>query len=73
MNHIFFHPKKTQDTELKKVNKSKGPSEDTSVPLGRKEAITREGRERGTWMGKGTRRGRGEYDQVLGRGKGLKH
>jgi hypothetical protein len=31
----------TQSTELKKVNKLKCPSEDTSVPLGReKKAIT---------------------------------
>ena len=34
---------KIQSTELKKVNKLKGPSEDTSVPLGReKKAITSE-------------------------------
>ena len=34
---------KIQSTELKKVNKLKGPSEDTSVPLGRgKKAITRQ-------------------------------
>ena len=32
---------KIQPTELKKVNKLKGPSEDASVPLGReKKAIT---------------------------------
>ena len=32
---------KIQSTELKKVNKLKGPSEDASVPLGReKKAIT---------------------------------
>jgi hypothetical protein len=32
---------KIQSTVLKKVNKLKGPSEDTSVPLGReKKAIT---------------------------------
>jgi hypothetical protein len=37
---------KIQSTELKKVSKLKGPSEDSSVPLGReKKAITsREGR-----------------------------
>jgi hypothetical protein len=34
---------KIQSTELKKVNKLKCPSEDTSVPFGReKNAITRE-------------------------------
>jgi hypothetical protein len=32
---------KIQSTELKKINKQKGQSEDTSVPLGReKKAIT---------------------------------
>ena len=34
---------KIQSTELKKVNKLKGPREDTSVPLGReKKVITRQ-------------------------------
>jgi hypothetical protein len=51
-----------QSTELKKVNKLKGPSEDTSVPLGReKKAITSGEGERdlggkvdgeGKWMGR---------------------
>jgi hypothetical protein len=39
-----------QSTELKKVKKQKGPSEDTSIPLGReKKAIigAKEGREMG--------------------------
>jgi hypothetical protein len=62
-----------QSTELKKVNKLKGPCEDTSVPLGKeKKAIT--SWERWTWEGKWTRWGwgRGEPDLVLGEGKGLK-
>jgi hypothetical protein len=29
-----------QSTELKKVNKPKGPSEDASIPLGRKKKAT---------------------------------
>ena len=54
--------------ELKKVNKAKGPSEDTSVPLGReKKAIM--GAEGGKELdGRGERRGIGEPDQVLGGG-----
>jgi hypothetical protein len=36
---------KIQSTELKKVNKLKGPSEDSSVPLGREKKAT--GREEG--------------------------
>ena len=74
---------KIQSTELKKVNKLKGPSEDASVPLRReKKAITsgegrREGERKGTrkepkekWMGGGV--GRGKPDVVLSEGKGLK-
>ena len=50
-----------QSTELKKINKLKGPSEDTSVSLVKeKKAITK---------GEG---GRGEHDLLLGVGKGLK-
>ena len=41
-------PKKIRPTELKKVNKLKGPSEDSPVSLWReKKAIT--GKEGGTW------------------------
>ena len=40
-NYPFCYKRKLQFTELKKVNKLKGPSEDASVPLGReKKAIT---------------------------------
>jgi hypothetical protein len=54
-----------QSTKLK-VDKLKGPSEDTSIPLGReKKAITGGWGRRPGWE-KGTRRGRGEQDQVLG-------
>ena len=68
---------KIQSTELKKVNKLKCPSEDTSVPLGReKKAITsgEGGRDLGEEMGGvgRSRGGRGEPDLVLGEGKGLK-
>ena len=69
---------KIQSTELKKVNKLKGPSEDASVPLGReKKAITsgERGKELGgkvDWERSGRERGRGEPDLVLGEGKGLK-
>ena len=56
-----------QSTELKKVNKLKGPSEDASIPLGREKKATiavgeREGE---TWVGKAIRRRKGEHDQVL--------
>ena len=59
-----------QSTELKKVNKLKGPSEDASVPLGREEE---RGRDLG-WKvdGGGLVVGRGESYLVLGEGKGLK-
>lgn len=64
---VFNRIPKIQSTELKKINKLKGPSEDTSVPLGReKKAITSgergrdlggkvDGgcREKGTWPGSG--------------------
>jgi hypothetical protein len=68
---------KTQSTDLKKINKLKCPSEDTSVPLGReKKAITSGEGGRGLrgkvdrggeWWGGG-----GKPDLVLGEGKGLK-
>ena len=50
-----------QSTELKKINKLKGPSEDSSVPFGReKKAIRRwgrmEGPERKSGWGGGKRR-----------------
>ena len=64
---------KIQSTKLKKINKLKGPSEDTSIPLGRekKEITSGEG---GAWEGKwmGVVGGRGEPDLLLGEGKGLK-
>ena len=58
-----------QSTELKKVNKPKGPSEDTSVPLGsEKKAITGVGGTEGggTWVAEGTGKGKGQHDQLLG-------
>jgi hypothetical protein len=67
---------KIQSTELKKLNKLKCPSEDASVPLGRKKkAITsgKGGRDLGGKVDAGRRVGvRGEPDLVLGEGKGLK-
>jgi hypothetical protein len=58
-----------QCIELKKFNKIKGTSEDASIPLGReKKAITGQVVEEGSWVGKGTGRGKGEHDQVLGGG-----
>jgi hypothetical protein len=42
---------KIQLTELKQVNKLKGPTEDASVPLGREKKATTKG-EGGTWEGK---------------------
>jgi hypothetical protein len=50
---------KIQSTELKKLNKLKGSSEDASVPLGReKKAITRGRRDLG-WKGDRVRGGEG--------------
>jgi hypothetical protein len=63
-----------QSTELKKLNKLNGPSEDTSVPLGREKKTITSG-EGGVWEGKWTGREwreRGEHDLVLGEGKELK-
>ena len=46
-----------QSTELIKINQLKGPSKDTSIPLGREnKAITGGGRDKGSWVGKGTER-----------------
>jgi hypothetical protein len=61
-----------QSTELKKVNKPKGPSEYSSIPLGREQKSTtgvlgRAERER-YLGGRGDREKKGEYDQVLGWG-----
>jgi hypothetical protein len=75
---------KIQSTELKKVNKLKCPSEDTSVPLRREKKATTSG-EGGKDLGGKVdgvgggrelgRKGvgeRGKPDLVLGEGKGLK-
>ena len=62
---------KIQSTELKKVNKLKGPSEDASVPLGReKKAITsgEGGRDLGGNVDWGIEGSRVELDLVLGEG-----
>jgi hypothetical protein len=66
-------PRYIYSTELKKLNKLKSPSEDTSVPFEReKKAITSgEGKWSG-WRGSGGGVGRGEPDLVLGEGKGPK-
>jgi hypothetical protein len=45
-----------QSTELKKVNKPKGPSEDASIPLGREKKAITEGTGK---EGSGWERGRG--------------
>jgi hypothetical protein len=42
-----------QSTELKKVNKWKGPSENASVPFGREKKTGSQGREGSRWEGKG--------------------
>jgi hypothetical protein len=61
---------KIQSTELKKLNKLKGPSDKSSVPLGWEKKASRSG-EGGVWERKRTRggTGRGEHDVVLGRGE----
>jgi len=58
--------------ELKKANKLKGPSEDTSVPLGREKKATtmgKGGRDRGRKGDAGG--GRGKHNKVLGGQKRL--
>jgi hypothetical protein len=72
----MYRTPRIQFSELKKVNKLKGPSKDASIPLGReKKAIMSawgggRGREGGTWVREGKERGKGEHDQVFGgRGK----
>ena len=59
---------KIKSTELTKVNKLKGPSEDASIPLVKKKAFTRVegGMDLGGKWNKGERR---EHDLVLGGGK----
>jgi hypothetical protein len=52
-----------QSIELKRTHKQKGPSENTSISLGReKKAITVWGKEKRTWVGKETGRIRGGQD-----------
>jgi hypothetical protein len=72
---------KIQSTELKKLSKLKGPSEDVPVPLGKEKKATmsveggREetGMESGLGVGwGGVGWGRWEPDLLLGEGKGLK-
>ena len=53
---ISYRILRIQSTELKKVNKPKGPSEAALIPLGKKKAITRGRRKGGTWVGKGTKK-----------------
>ena len=65
---------KIQTTELKKINKLKGPNEDAPVPLRReKKAITRgEGRrEGGTWVEIGQEEGSGDPTLALDEDTGL--
>jgi hypothetical protein len=45
---------KIQSTDITKVNKLKGPSEDASVPLGREKKTITSRRDRGTWEEKWT-------------------
>jgi hypothetical protein len=54
---------KTQPTELTKVNKLKGPSEDASVPLGREKKSTTKRGERGL-----RRKGDGGAERETGSG-----
>jgi hypothetical protein len=71
---------KIQFTELKKINKLKCPSEDTSVPLGERRKQSQVGRMGGTWPGRESWQGvcvggmgrRGKPGLVLGEGKGVK-
>ena len=70
----MFRITKTQSTELQKVNKLNGSSEDSPLPLGReKKGITsgEGGRDMGGKIDRGLEE-RVEPDMVLGEGKGLK-
>jgi hypothetical protein len=63
---------KIQSTELRKVNKLKGPNEDASVPLGREKKATTRGEGERNLRGKGNQGRVGEHGLVLDGGKGLK-
>jgi hypothetical protein len=56
-----------QSTELKKINKQKGPSEDKSIPLGKEKKGIMGGRggEEGMRVGEERGRGKEKHDQVL--------
>ena len=54
---------KLQSIKLKKLKKLKDPSENALIPLGwERKAITGGAREGGTWVVKGTGRGREEHN-----------
>ena len=56
-----------QSTELRKVNKQKGPSEDVSIPLGKEKKIITGGR--GILVGEGRGRGKKNISRHGGREK----
>ena len=58
-----------QFTELKKVNKQKGPSEDASVPLGREKKIITKGEGRRDLEGKVNGCGGRGHMRPMGRGE----
>ena len=73
MSQKNYRVPKIQSTELKKINKLKWPSEDTSVPLGREKKAFTSGEGGKDLEGKLDQvAGRGKHDLVLGNGKGLK-
>ena len=61
-----------QSTELKKVNKPKGPSEDASIPLGREKKHSQEGWKGGPGWERGKRGEEGNMIKYWVGGTGLK-
>ena len=69
----MYRIQKTQPTGLKNINKSKGPSEDASVSLGREKKATTGVRKGGRDLGeKGDREEKRGIWSGIGWGKGLK-
>jgi hypothetical protein len=58
-----------KSTELKKVNKSNGPNEDTSILLGKEKEAEGRSREGTGWERGGRGPGKAEHDQIIVRGR----
>jgi hypothetical protein len=56
---------RTQSTELKKVNKQKGPSEDVSIPLGLEKIAITGAKRRRDMCGSREREEKEDHDQIF--------